>query len=198
MSTKRVSRRQFVRRTLAASAVAACPHIVKAAVSKPPSEKLNVAVIGLGAIGGWHARQMTKAEEAGEVNFVGMCDADWGYDPVKKNFGTYPNVKRYRGMRWIESSIGQCGNFGPHHFDASYFALQLGPPETIEADSIPKAPKYGWPKGAKVTWQFPARGSLPPVKSSGGTEEGCKKGRLNAYRHARKDRGAIHDDCYRT
>ena len=99
MSVKQVSRRQFVKRTLAASAVAATPNILKAAVSNPPSEKLNVAVIGLGAIGGWHATQMSRAEEAGKVNFVGMCDADWGYATVKKNFDKHPKVKRYWDYR---------------------------------------------------------------------------------------------------
>jgi hypothetical protein len=83
----------------------------------------------------------------------------------------YVNGYARRGwFAWIEFCIGTCGNWGPHHLDASYWALQLGSPETIEAETLwPARPENSWPGwkgggGIKVTWQFPTRGALPPVK----------------------------------
>ena len=319
-SKKQVSRRQFVKGSVAVSATAfSVPNIIKAAISAPPSEKLNCAVIGCGAISSTHCRPLAKSPM---TNLVGLCDADWGYSAVKKAFKEHPDVKKYRDYRklledksldavvvstcehhhfpaamlamkmgkhvycqkplaltveecrlmaktakeckvatqmgnqghcgqgtqiikswfdagvlgdvrevhfwmgdplattpfkreassyvdrplpvpsgtdipegldwdlflgplpmrpyvagyarrawlgWIETAGGICTGFGTHHGDASFWALQLDAPETIEAESIPVTPKNSWPGragggGVKVTWQYPARGKLPPVK----------------------------------
>jgi hypothetical protein len=64
-----------------------------------------------------------------------------------------------------EFATGTCAGWGAHTMDAAYWSLQLGPPETVEAELDPEpVHQSAYPKGAIVTYRFPARGKLPPVK----------------------------------
>src|SRR5205814_1780075 len=51
-----------------------------------------------------------------------------------------------------------------HLMDAAYWGLQLGAPESVELTKIDGLTAISYPKSAVVTYQFPARGKLPPVK----------------------------------
>jgi len=55
------------------------------------------------------------------------------------------------------------GDRGAHTLDSVVSALKLGPPASIEATSTDRNPETH-PIGAIVTFRFPARGELPPVK----------------------------------
>ena len=129
MSANKPSRRRFLTRTLAASAVAATPHVLKAAVSHPPSEKLNVAVIGLGAIAGSHLNWLTQRATA-HANLVGLCEVDQGHLPVRKNLAKHPQVKLHEDYRKMleDKSIDAVVVCTPdhHHFPASMLAMKLG------------------------------------------------------------------------
>lgn len=57
----------------------------------PPSDKLNIAGIGIGGMGAGDLREM-----AGE-NIVALCDVDWNY--AAKTFDEYPGAKRYKDFR---------------------------------------------------------------------------------------------------
>jgi hypothetical protein len=55
------------------------------------------------------------------------------------------------------------GDRGAHTLDSVVSALKLGPPASVEATSTDRNPETH-PIGAIVTFRFPARGELPPVK----------------------------------
>ncbi len=88
-----ISRRGFVKGT--ASAIAGftiLPRFVLGGAGfKPPSEKLNIAFVGVGGMG----KDNMKGCE-GE-NIAAICDVDWRYaSSVMQN---HPNVKKYKDFR---------------------------------------------------------------------------------------------------
>jgi len=63
-------------------------------------------------------------------------------------------------------STGLIGDMFCHIADPVFQALSLGPPDSILAEAEgydPTAHGQTFPKSAKVRFQFPARGSLPPL-----------------------------------
>ncbi len=91
----RISRRGFISTSAVAMAgltiiprntVSGLGHIV-------PSDKLNIAGIGIGGMGRGNLANVAKTE-----NIVALCDVDWG-DAVKKVFDTYPGAKQYKDYR---------------------------------------------------------------------------------------------------
>lgn len=67
----------------------------------------------------------------------------------------------WRGL-W-DYGTGAMGDMGAHIFDAPIWALNLGYPTKIQATSAPYSSDY-MPLCELVTYEFPARGYLPPVK----------------------------------
>ena len=67
----------------------------------------------------------------------------------------------WRGLR--DYGTGAMGDMGAHIFDAPIWALNLGLPNKIQASSTPYNDEY-WPQGEIITYEFPARGYMPPVK----------------------------------
>jgi predicted dehydrogenase len=89
----RLTRRGFLRTTGVAAAFTLVPrHVVAASGQTPPSEKLNIAAIGVGGMG---------AADIGAVapgnNIVALCDVDLrqGAETFKK----FPDAKQYRDFR---------------------------------------------------------------------------------------------------
>lgn len=64
---------------------------------------------------------------------------------------------------WWDFGTGALGDMGAHLLDQPFWALDLGHPKTIQASST-KFTKDSYPLAEIVTYQFPARGKLPPVK----------------------------------
>jgi len=64
---------------------------------------------------------------------------------------------------WWDFGCGMMGDRGAHTLDAAVWALKLGPPTSIEATSCGLNPETH-PLSAMVTYRFPAREALPPVK----------------------------------
>ena len=93
MKSNGISRRNFVKAS--ASAIAGftiLPRFVLGGTGfKPPSEKLNIASVGIGGMG----KDNLKACE-GE-NIVALCDVDWRY--AGQVFQSYPNAKKYKDFR---------------------------------------------------------------------------------------------------
>ncbi|MCY2951872.1 MAG: Gfo/Idh/MocA family oxidoreductase [Planctomycetota bacterium] len=56
---------------------------------------------------------------------------------------------------------GALGDMGCHFWDSAFWALDLFAPSTIEAEQQGNSAETG-PNWAIITYQFPARGSLPP------------------------------------
>jgi predicted dehydrogenase len=64
---------------------------------------------------------------------------------------------------WWDFGCGALGDMACHIMDPSYTALKLTYPTSIEAVSEGNNEETG-PKWAIITYQFPARGDMPPVK----------------------------------
>ena len=87
-----VNRRRFLKASVAAMAVTAVPRSVLGGPGKAaPSDKLNIAGIGIGGMGRGNLHNV-----AGE-NIVALCDVDFSY--AGRTFNTYPKAKRYKDFR---------------------------------------------------------------------------------------------------
>ncbi|MBF0198954.1 MAG: Gfo/Idh/MocA family oxidoreductase [Planctomycetes bacterium] len=68
---------------------------------------------------------------------------------------------RWRG--WWDFGNGALGDIGCHTMDAPFWALDLGAPIAVTAETTDHS-LITFPDGSKVTYEFPARGDRPPVK----------------------------------
>ena len=64
---------------------------------------------------------------------------------------------------WWDFGCGMMGDRGAHTLDPVFWALKLGHPTSVEATSLDLNPETH-PVASIVTYKFPARGDLPPVK----------------------------------
>jgi predicted dehydrogenase len=64
---------------------------------------------------------------------------------------------------WWDFGCGMMGDRGAHTLDVVNWALKLGPPASVDATSCGLDPEVH-PLSAIVTFRFPARQNLPPVK----------------------------------
>jgi hypothetical protein len=64
---------------------------------------------------------------------------------------------------WWDYGTGAVGDMGAHLVDQPFWALKLGQPTTVQASST-KFTKDSYPLAEVITYQFPARGKMPPVK----------------------------------
>ncbi len=68
---------------------------------------------------------------------------------------------------WTAFGTGAIGDMGCHIMDPAFWALKLGAPEYVEATTthyIPEVESETYARASIVRYQFPARGSMPPVK----------------------------------
>src|SRR2546428_6175313 len=91
MARKRITRRTFVGDVATATAFTIVPRHVLGRGWVAPSDKLNVACIGVGGMG----RSDVKGME-GE-NIYALCDVDWKM--ALDAFQTYPKAKRFKDYR---------------------------------------------------------------------------------------------------
>src|SRR5947209_397559 len=68
---------------------------------------------------------------------------------------------KWRG--WWDFGTGALGDIGCHAFDPVFRALKLGAPLSVEASSS-RVNEETYPLPSIVTYHFPARGEMPPVK----------------------------------
>lgn len=64
--------------------------------------------------------------------------------------------------RWWDFGTGTLGDMGCHIIDPAWWALDLDAPTSIEAQPGPFNNET-YPTKTIITWEFPARGSRPPV-----------------------------------
>jgi hypothetical protein len=75
----------------------------------------------------------------------------------------HPIYHPFNWRGWLDWGVGAIGDMGAHLIDHSMWALDLGFPTSIETISTPfNAASY--PLATQTFYDFPARGSMPPVK----------------------------------
>src|SRR6056297_1332402 len=100
-TTSKLSRKDFLSK--AGAAAAGFTFLPAAVVSglgrKVPSDRLNVACVGVGGRGAGVIGQIADTE-----NIVALCDVDWRY--AKEEFDRYPNAKKYKDYRKMYDEMG--------------------------------------------------------------------------------------------
>ena len=92
MAQGNLTRRTLLEATAAAAAFTIVPRFVLGGPRNiPPSEKMNVAGIGVGGMGATNLRNLESE------NIVALCDVDFAY--AAKTFRRYPNAKTYKDYR---------------------------------------------------------------------------------------------------
>src|SRR5688572_10756718 len=124
-SLRRVSRRDFVRDTaFAVTAFNVLPGWVLGLNGQtPPSEKLNIAGIGMAGQGAHDVSQFP------EHNIVALCDVDWAH--AAGTFKKFPGAKQWKDFRKMletQKEIDAVVVATPDHMHAfaSVAAMQLG------------------------------------------------------------------------
>ncbi|MEE4215746.1 MAG: Gfo/Idh/MocA family oxidoreductase [Bacteroidales bacterium] len=100
--SSKISRRSFIGTTAAATAgLTVIPSSVVSGLGHiPPSDKLNIAGIGVGGMGNANLLKLKDKE-----NIVAVCDVDWAYS--KSKFDNYPKAKRYWDFRKMYDEMGK-------------------------------------------------------------------------------------------
>ena len=109
---------------------------------------------------GWSSRFSERPKDTPAVPATLDWDLWIGPAPMRSYHPAYhPAVWRC----WWDFGCGMMGDRGAHTLDPVYSALKLCPPTTIEATSCGNTREVH-PLSAIVTFEFPARAELPPLK----------------------------------
>ena len=88
---------------------------------------------------------------------------DWdlwiGAAPFREH---HEGLHRFKWRGWWDFGTGALGDMGCHQFDPVFWALKLGAPTSVVAEQTGCTAEAG-PTSAIITYEFPARGDLPPV-----------------------------------
>jgi predicted dehydrogenase len=87
-----------------------------------------------------------------------------GPAPARPYHPCYFKDRSMSWQNWWDFGNGALGDMGSHTIDLPFWALQLQHPTTVEAKgTLPVRPET-YPDQLIVRWEYPARGSRPPVK----------------------------------
>jgi len=102
-NSKSISRRTFIGTTgTIAAGLTILPNTVISGLGhKAPSDKLNIAGIGVGGMGNSNLKHL-KSE-----NIIALCDVDWGYCKQNGIFEEYPGAKWFWDWRKMYDEIGK-------------------------------------------------------------------------------------------
>jgi hypothetical protein len=100
---KSISRRSFIGTTgTIAAGLTILPNTVISGLGhKAPSDKLNIAGIGVGGMGNSNLKNLKQE------NIIALCDVDWGYCKQNGIFEEYPGAKWYWDWRKMYDEIGK-------------------------------------------------------------------------------------------
>ncbi|MBN2272111.1 MAG: Gfo/Idh/MocA family oxidoreductase [Sedimentisphaerales bacterium] len=124
MKNQKITRREFLGAAAGVAAFTIVPrHVLGGAGNTAPSEKLNVACIGIGGMGGADSGQMETE------NVIALCDVDWKHGA--ETFKKYPKAKQYKDFRQMldkEKAIEAVTVSTPDntHAVASMMAIKMG------------------------------------------------------------------------
>ncbi|HOB83952.1 MAG TPA: Gfo/Idh/MocA family oxidoreductase, partial [Bacteroidales bacterium] len=94
MTSKKTGRREFLTTSAAAFAgITVLPgHVISGFGHVPPSDKLNIACVGIGGMG------RSNLSNIKNDNIVALCDVDWR-EASTRVFKLYPAAKQYKDYR---------------------------------------------------------------------------------------------------
>jgi len=125
VNSNKISRRQFLGSAAAAAGFTVVPRYVLGGSRQiPPSEKLNIACIGVGGMGASDVQQVSTQ------NLVALCDVDWRH--AAATFEKFPNAKKYRDFRKMLETE-----------DKNIDAVTVSTPDNIHAVAAMMAIKMG-------------------------------------------------------
>ena len=75
----------------------------------------------------------------------------------------HPAYAPFNWRGWWDFGTGALGDIACHAMDAAFWALDLGRPTRIEADSTPLFEETA-PAAARIVYEFPARGTRGPIR----------------------------------
>lgn len=101
MGKNDTNRRDFLKQSgLTAAAITIVPSLTVSGLGhKAPSDKMNIAGVGVGGKGFPNLKGMSKE------NIIGLCDVDWKYSD--RTFKEFPNAKRYWDWRKMFDELGK-------------------------------------------------------------------------------------------
>jgi predicted dehydrogenase len=74
-----------------------------------------------------------------------------------------PEIVPFKWRGYWDYGCGALGDMGCHLLDAAFWTFNLRGPVKVSA-VVDGGNKVSAPKGAVITYEYPARGSLPPIK----------------------------------
>ena len=167
-SKKKISRRQFVSSAAAVSAFTIVPrHVLGGVKYKAPSEKLNIAGIGSGGMGGGNIGACANE------NIVGLCDVDFGR--AAGTFNRFPKAKQFKDFRVMLDKM-----------DKDIDAVIVATPDHTHAVASMKAIKMGKHvycqkplthtvyEARKLTEAAREMGVATQMGNQGHSKEGCR------------------------
>ncbi|MBM4028154.1 MAG: Gfo/Idh/MocA family oxidoreductase [Planctomycetes bacterium] len=125
MQTRQMNRRQFLGGAAAVGVFTIVPrHILGGAGQVPPSEKLNIAGIGVAGMGA------ADLQAVSTENIIALCDVDWRH--AAKTFDKYPDARKHRDFRKMleaeDKNIDAVVVSTPDHIHAAaaMMAIKMG------------------------------------------------------------------------
>src|SRR6266849_1899871 len=129
-----IPRRKFLSQAAAAAAVTIVPRHVLGRGFVPPSDKLNIAGIGVGGMG--RANLISLASQ----NIVALCDADWGY-AGKALDRLDSDIEKLRARIEAPPVEPAPGQPAPE-FNREKAKAQLADMIQLKTEHVPKAKRY--------------------------------------------------------
>lgn len=93
-------------------------------------------------------------------------DWDLWLGPAKER-KYHPAYVPFKWRGWLDYGTGALGDMGCHILDPAFWALDLGHPTSVRAEVEHVKPGLAnevFPISSTVTYEFPQRGKLPPLK----------------------------------
>lgn len=119
----------------------------------------------------WNQRAINEATAAAMAgNYPAPEGLRWDLylGPVAEDIPFHPVYHPFNWRGWTDFGVGALGDMGAHLIDHPFWALGLGYPTSIEATSTPwggpRAKPVTYPLAMTVHYEFPARGTMPPVR----------------------------------
>ena len=113
---------------------------------------------------GWGTNAIDRRLAAAMGQYLAPEALNWNlFLGVSQDVPYHPIYHPFNWRGWVDWGQGALGDMGAHLIDHPFWSLDLGYPTTIETVSTPFN-KVSYPDATITYYQFPARGSKPPVK----------------------------------